>query len=129
MNLVLNDEILFFNYTLDQVSRGDYLFHTFYPKVAIAPKKAALVEGETFECDVYLASYSLQPNLFTAKINSQKVESRDGVAHFKSKPHSIGKKVIQAELSLQNPATGQITTKKGKYTYEVFPKCSRDCQR
>ena len=127
-NLVLNDEILFLNYTMDCVSRGDFI-PTFYPRVAIAPKKAALIEGEAIECDVYLSSYSTQPDIFTAKINGQKVEVKDGVAHFKSKPHSIGKKVIKAELSMRNPATGQVTTTKGEFEYEVLPKCSRDCQQ
>ena len=127
-NIVLNDENIFLNYTLDQVSRSYNTSPVFF-RVGIFPNKAALIEGETMKFDVILCSYSIQSDLFTAKINGQKVEVKDGIAHFKSKPHSIGKKVIKAELSMRNPATGQVVTQKGEYQYEVFPKCSRDCQQ
>jgi hypothetical protein len=127
-NLVLNDEFIFLNYTMDQVSRSYNTSPVFF-RVGIFPNKAALIEGETVKFDVILCSYSVQSDLFTAKINGQKVEIKDGVAHFKSKPNSVGKKVIKAELSMRNPATGQVVTQKGEYQYEVFPKCSRDCQQ
>lgn len=127
-NLVLNDKILFLNYTMDRVSQKFILIFDKY-RVAIAPKKAALIEGECFESDVYITKYSSNPMEMSIRVNGIDLPLKDGVAHYKSKFQSTGKKTIEAVASIRNLMTGEIITTKGAFEYEVLPKCSRDCQQ
>jgi hypothetical protein len=126
-NRVKIDEITLLNYYYSQTggttTREDYF------KTAIAPKKAVLIEGETFEADIYLAMYASSPGSnMIIKVNGEPLEIKEGVAHFKSKNQTIGTKTIKAEALIRNPLTGQTTTTEGSFEYQVLPKCSRDCQ-
>ena len=127
-NKIKTDEITLLNYYFNITSSTDVCGWTVY-RAAIAPKKAALIEGETFEADVFIASYSnnLGSNVII-KVNGEPLEIKEGVAHFKSKNQTIGTKTIKAEAIIRNPLTGQTTTTEGSFEYQVLPKCSRDCQ-
>jgi hypothetical protein len=126
-NKVKIDEITVLNYyyakTGCTTTREDYY------KTAIAPKKAVIIEGETFEADVYIASYSsnLGSNVII-KVNGEPIEIKEGVAHFKSKNQTIGTKTIKAEAIIRNPLTGLTKTTEGTFEYQVLPKCSTNCQ-
>jgi hypothetical protein len=125
-NQIKIDEIAFLNYGEYMTSPNDWGFNKF--KTAIAPKKAVLIEGETFEADIYIASYSSNPGRnVVIKVNGEPLEIKEGVAHFKSKNQKIGSQTIKAEAQIRNPLTGQITTSEGVFEYQVLPKCSRDC--
>ena len=127
-NILLNDENIFLNYTLERVSQEiDLIFDKY--KVAIAPKKAALIEGEYFESDIYITKYSSNPMEMSIRVNGIDLPLKDGVAHYKSKFQSTGKKSIEAVASIRNLMTGELITTKGAFDYEVLPKCSRDCQQ
>lgn len=121
------DEISLFTYMTSSFCRIDIKFDEF--KVAIAPKKAVLLTGETFNADIYLASYSSRPGSdVTIWVNNQEVPVKDGVAHFENMEQSFGKKNIKAVAKVKNPLTGQVNTYKGEFEYEVLPKCRRDCK-
>ena len=123
--------------TLDKMS---YIFSNLYSfsvedirfdafKVAIAPQKAAIIEGEKFKADIYIASYSTRPGSFVKFfVNNQEVQANQGVAHFETTETKVGKQTIKAVASIQNPLTGQVTTSTGMFEYEVLPKCSKNCQ-
>jgi hypothetical protein len=121
------DEITFLNYYYSKTN-GTTIEEDYY-RTAIAPKKAVLIEGETFEADIFLAKYASSPgrNLII-KVNGEPLKIKDGVAHFKNKNQTIGTKTIKAEAIIRNPLTGQTMTTLGSFEYQVLPKCSRDCQ-
>ena len=126
-NRILLDKVPYLNYTYNMTSSGEMIFDQF--KVAIAPQKAALFEGETFKSDVYLASYSSNLGSYvTISINNHEVKMKDGVAHFETIETTVGKKKVKAIASIRNPLTGQVKTAYGEFEYEVLPKCSRDCK-
>jgi hypothetical protein len=126
-NQVKIDEIVYLDYYVVSTTYQGLIFDMY--KTAIAPKKAALIEGETFETDIYLAAYSSNPGSNTIiKVNGEPLEIKEGVAHFKSKNQTIGTKTIKAEALVKNRLTGQTTTTVGSFEYQVLPKCSRDCQ-
>ncbi len=124
-NQIVRDEIAFYNYVLDQTTPHYSGLTKFL--VAIAPKKAAIIEGEKFEADIYLASYSYARDNFIVTIDSDTLLVRDGVAHYKVKPKNIGLRNVKAQISVVNPITGHITTTTGELEYHVLPKCSLDC--
>ncbi len=124
---IQSDKIVMLNYFKNQIGGTEMICGPTF-RTAIAPKKAALIEGETFEADIYLASYSSSPGSnVTFKVNGEPLEIHDGVAHFKSKNQTIGTKTIKAEAIIRNPLTGQTKTTEGSFEYQVLPKCSRDC--
>jgi hypothetical protein len=127
-NQIKMDEILFLEYYFKHNNIEELLrFDSF--KTAIAPKKAVLIEGETFEADIYLAAYAPSPKKdVVIKVNGEPLEIHEGVAHFKSKNQIIGTKTIKAEAIIRNPLTGLTKTTEGSFEYQVLPKCSRDCQ-
>lgn len=126
-NQIKIDEIAFLNYEEGETAPNYCGFTSF--KTAITPKKAVLVEGETFEADVYITSYSINLGKnVVIKVNGEPLEIKEGVAHLKSKNQTIGTKTIRAEVLIKNPLTGQTTTSVGSFEYQVLPKCSRDCQ-
>jgi GldM N-terminal domain len=125
-NQIQSDETAFLMYYTSKMCVIDMRFDAF--KTAIAPKKAVLIEGESFEADIYLAAFSSSPYNLKVKVNDETLEAKEGVAHFKSKKETVGLKKIIAEASIRNPLTGQVTTTQGYFEYEVLPKCKRDCQ-
>jgi hypothetical protein len=126
-NQVKADEIAILNF-FDSQATGIAIDEDYF-KTAIAPKKAALIEGEIFEADIYLTKYESRPNSnVIIKVNGEPLEIKDGVAHFKSKSQTIGTKTIKAEAIIRNPLTGQTTTTEGSFEYQVLPKCSMNCQ-
>lgn len=92
-------------------------------KVAIAPKKAYLIRGDKFEADVYLAAYSSMPgNNVSISVNGTGVGLKEGVGHYETTPSTIGKQTVNANASIRNPLTGQVTNSTGTFEYEVGEK-------
>jgi hypothetical protein len=126
-NQIKMDEIHLLNYYFKKTMVEDLIrFDAF--KTVIAPKKTALIEGEIFEADIYLAAYSSSPNNFMIKVNGEILEVKQGVAHFKSNKETVGSKKIKAEASVRNSLSGHFIKGEGYFEYQVLPKCSRDCQ-
>jgi hypothetical protein len=121
------DMIPFLNYLFNIVGSGDIKFDAY--KVGIAPQKTILIEDETFIADIYLAQYSSNsgPNV-SIFINNKEVPLIGGVAHFERLEQNVGKKKVEATAIIKHPLTGQTTTTKGEFEYNVLPKCHRDCK-
>jgi hypothetical protein len=128
-NQILRDEVFYYNYVLDQTAPNYCGLTKFL--VAIAPKKSTIMEGEKFEADIYLSSYSYSSmnNNFIVTVNSDTLVVKDGIAHYKVKPKNIGSKNIKAQISIRNPVTGEISIATGEFEYQVLPKCSIDCNK
>lgn len=129
-NLISIDETCILNFNLNKVSSYHEIKHYGF-RIAIAPKKAALIEGETFESDIYLTTYALEQNLeslIALSVNGQNIPFNGGTVHYQSPPQSVGKKSVRAVMSLKNPATGEVVSRQSEFEYEVLPKCKKECQ-
>jgi hypothetical protein len=127
-NQIKTDEIILLNYLFREIAfDNNFGFDQF--KTVITPQKGGLIEGETFEADVFMGVFSTNPGKnCSIRVNGEPVEMQQGVAHFKSKNETIGTKVMKAEALIKNPLTGQTKITESYFEYQVLPKCSRDCQ-
>ena len=126
-NTIKMDEIILLNYYYGRFSVCDIRFDTY--KTVIAPRKAFLIEGETFETDVFLTAYSsdFRSNVIF-RANDKILGTNRGIAHFKGEKETVGTKTFKAVATIKNPLTGQVSTAESSFQYEVLPKCRRDCQ-
>lgn len=127
INLILVDENRSLNYMFTQVGTcyRSVSFDMF--KLGIAPKKAALIEGESFEGDIFIVPYSSLSNWdrpISAVVNGLSVPLINGVGHYVSTPQSLGKKTLKATLSTSDNSYLPIS----EYEYEVIPQCKKSCQ-
>ena len=123
------DEILYLTYIQDKVSGRMHTDCNDCFRVAIAPKKAAIIEGEKFEADIYLGKYGSYPNEYLIiAANDQILPVKDGVAHYSITEENVGLKRIKAQISIYNPFTGATKIIKNEFEYHVLPKCSKNCQ-
>ncbi len=105
------------NYFLKKVGGEDIVFNQF--KVVSAPKKSYVIMGETFETDIFLSASSSSIEGMTVKVNGSNVPVKDGVANYSASASSTGIKPYNVEISITNPVTGEVTTEKGSFEYEV----------
>jgi hypothetical protein len=99
-------------------------------RVAIAPKKAILVEGEDMQAELYITEYKkYSGNELSFEVNQKSIEVKEGVAIFKEYKPKIGENKIRVTATLKNLFTGGTETTLGELSYEVLPKCSRDCAK
>ncbi len=104
------------NYCMDRASgKLDIKLDKFI--LAIAPKKAYLISGrDKFEADIVVGAYSSTANNIKISTGAMK----DGVSHYTgSVEQGTGEKTFSASASITNPATGQVTSVKSDFKYEV----------
>lgn len=127
-NYILSDNRLFLNYISKQIGGTGIIEDYFH--VAIAPRKASIIVGETFEADSYLAKYSsYYGSNITFFIDGKEVPVNYGIAHFSTQPQDIGTKKMNVEVHIRNPLTGMVFKQFGEFEYEVLPKCAKNCQQ
>ena len=124
------DEIQYLFYIQDKVSGRMNTGCNDCFRVAIAPKKAAIIEGEKFEADIYLAKYtnSAVGMEITFTVDNQNLPFKEDVAHYSKIENKTGVKKVKAVVSFRNILTGEIKTRNGEFEYHVLPKCSKNCQ-
>jgi hypothetical protein len=128
-NQILRDEVFFYSYVLDQTARN-YCGITQKLGVAIVPNKSVIIEGEKFEADIYISNIvTSRPDSCIFRVNNQILKVTDGVGHYKETAKSTGLKRVKAQISVTNPATGEITDMNSEFEYQVLPKCSIDCNK
>ena len=129
-NQIKIDGLVYHNYINDKVNRRYTTGCNDCFRVAIAPKKAAIIEGEKFEADIYLAKYtnSVVGTEITFKVDNQNLPFNEDVAHYSKIENKKGLKKLKAVVSFRNILTGAIMTRNGEYEYHVLPKCSQNCQ-
>ncbi len=129
-NFILNDETAFLNYYVDKIGccRG-CSFYPHYYRASIIPTRLPIIEGESFESDIYLSKLLKDPLVCTFEVDGKQMPVKNGVAHFVSMPQTIGKKSNKITVTMKNPKNDSLMTLNREYEYEVLPKCSRDCQQ
>jgi gliding motility-associated protein GldM len=115
-----NSTAAILNYCLDKASgKIDYKPDSYI--CAIAPKKAYLITGrDKFEADITMGAYSSTSSAISITANGSGLKIDKGIAHYSGGTESTpGEKTFTATATLRNPATGQATTVKGEFKYEV----------
>lgn len=127
-NRIELDKFAYIEYTLySSIGCMNITFNDY--KVAIAPTKSYLMEGDTMKAYIYVAQYSSNTGRDVQFIvNNREVSAEDGVVNFEKRETTLGKKVLKATVRIRNPLTGQIKNSEGSFEYEVFPKCRYDCK-
>jgi hypothetical protein len=129
-SLSINDRLMVLYYYQDKIGcdKCAIIFDGY--KVAIAPKKAFLLEGEKMEAEIYLARFAKSSDdVISIETNGQNLLVKDGIARFQEVTQKIGTHVISSKASYKNLKTGETLTVRGELKYEVLPKCSRDCAK
>jgi gliding motility-associated protein GldM len=106
------------NYCLKKVGgEEDVKFDNFQP--GVAAKKNYVILGETFEADVFMSAFSSKADNVTISVDGRSIPLKDGIGAFSEKPGSIGEKKFTVVLNVKNPTSGQTTSVKKEFSYEV----------
>lgn len=122
LNKLQNDakstEAAVLNYLMSKVGGEEIKFDKY--QVVSAPKKSYVINGETYEADLYMsASSSNVGTNMTASVNGGNLPVIDGVAKYSVTPSGVGVKKYTARFSVVNPVTNQTTTVEKEFEYEV----------
>ena len=124
-NIRIIDKLNILLFFQDKVKSNDLVFDGF--RVAIAPKKATILQGEKMEAEIYTAQFAKYSINTSISANGKSLITNDGIAHFEETPTTVGEHKITASITVKNPMTGETETVRGELKYDVLPKCSRDC--
>lgn len=94
-------------------------------RVVSAPKKSYLLNGETYEADVFLSAAAGNDSKtgISISVNGARLPlDKDGNARYVAKATSLGKKTYIATASVTNPVTGKTESYKQEFEYEVGEK-------
>jgi hypothetical protein len=128
-NTLAIDKMTILSYCEDMTSGHTILIFDGY-RIAIAPKKASIIEGEKIEAEIYLAKYAKSSdNVISIEVNGKNLNLKEGVALFEYIPSKLGINSILAKINIKDPISNEINSLKGELRYEVLPKCSRDCAK
>ncbi len=108
------------NYLMGKVGGEDIVLDKF--TVVSAPKKSYVINGETFETEVFLsASAGGSSNTgISIRVNGTPVRvDEEGVARWSTPARGAGIKTYTADISVTNPVTGDVNTYKRSFEYEV----------
>ncbi len=108
------------NYLMGKVGGEDIVLDKF--TVVSAPKKSYVINGETFETEVFLsASAGASSNTgISIRVNGTPVRvDQEGVAKWSAPARGAGIKTYTADITVTNPVTGETNTYKRSFEYEV----------
>jgi hypothetical protein len=126
-NIRITDKLNILLYFQDKVTSNDIVFDGF--RVAIAPQKATIFQGEKMKAEIYIAQFAKSSTNTAISANGKSLIANNGIAHFEEVPTNVGEHIISASITVKSPTTGETETVKGELKYEVLPKCSRDCAK
>lgn len=85
----------------------------------ISADRSYLTVGEEISADIFLGAYSSTTDNIFIKINGQNVPVKNGKAKFEALANSIGKKDLNAVITIRNPLTNEVKSYKKSFHYEV----------
>ena len=112
-----SSETAVLNYLMGKVGGEDIVFNKF--RVVSAPKKSYVIKGEKFETELFLSASSDKIKGMSVKVDGSNVPVKDGVANYTANANSTGVKKYNVNISITNPVTGEVTSEKGSFEYEV----------
>ncbi|MDH3649818.1 MAG: gliding motility protein GldM [Saprospiraceae bacterium] len=108
------------NYLMGKVGGEEIVLDKF--TVVSAPKKSYIINGETFETEVFLsASAGASSNTgISIRVNGSPVRvDAEGVARWSSPARGVGVKTYTADITVTNPVTDETVTYKKSFEFEV----------
>lgn len=123
LNKLKNDakasESTVLNYLMNKIGQTTDLVFDQYQVVSSA-KKTYIIQGEKFESDIFLSSYSTAPGQgMSVSVNGASVPVQNGIAKYSVGGGSPGIKKYTANVTLVNPVTKKAETYTGQFEYEV----------
>lgn len=115
-----NAEALAVSKMAEKVGGKEIVFNSFFP--VINAKKAYVIKGEKFEAEVSLGAYSsdIPAENIDLRINGTKMRiGDDGKAQYTATAGSTGTTTLNLQATVLNPLTGEKTTGKSVFEYEV----------
>ncbi len=89
--------------------------------VVNSPKQTYLLQGDTYEADIFLSAASSQAKV-NVSVNGSSLPAREGVATYKSTPSGLGEQSYTASITVTNPFNNKSETYKKTFKYTVGTK-------
>ncbi len=89
--------------------------------VVNSPKQTYLLQGDTYEADIFLSAASSQARV-SVNVNGQSLPASGGVATYKSTPSGLGEQSYTASITVTNPFNNKTETYKETFKYTVGTK-------
>ncbi len=105
------------NYFLEKCGGESIVFDKF--RVVSSPKKSYIIKGEKYESDIFLSASSQNIKGMSVTVGGSSLPVKEGVAKYTATAGSTGVKKYTATISITNPVTGEKTTERGEFEYEV----------
>ena len=120
INDTKSTEAAVLNYLMGKVGGEEVVLDQF--QVVSSPVKTYVMDGETFETDVFLSASASQAT--NAKIGisvngANLAVDETGAAKFSQRASGVGIKKYRAQISVENPVTGEIKNYDREFEYEV----------
>lgn len=115
-----NAEALGVGKLAELVGGKQIVFNQFFP--VINAKKAYVIRGGKFEAEVSLGAYSsdIPPANINLTVDGKRLPvGKDGKAIFSAAASGLGTKTLNLSATVTNPLTGEVSTSKSTFDYEV----------
>ena len=115
-----NAEALAVSKMAEKVGGKEIVFNSFFP--VINAKKAYVIKGDKFEAEISLGAYSsdIPAENIDLTINGTKLRvGDDGKAVYSANASETGTKTLNLQATVLNPLTGEKSTGKSVFEYEV----------
>lgn len=91
----------------EELKPDEVVFNAFSAQVT--SPSAYILQGETFEANVFLAATSSKNDNVSVSVNGQGLKPDDkGIAHYKASP-GVGEYELKGSIALRNPKTNAVT--------------------
>ncbi|MFT4663192.1 MAG: gliding motility-associated protein GldM [Gammaproteobacteria bacterium] len=88
-------------------------------EAVVSANKSYVIRGEQLQAEVFLGSYSSTVDNISVAVNGRNYPVRNGKAIINVSPDGIGKKELNAKITMENPLTGQVESYSKTFVYEV----------
>ncbi len=108
------------NYLMGKVGGEEIVLDKF--TVVSAPRKSYVINGESFETEVFLSASASQASNtgVSIRVNGANLPTdENGVAKWSAPARGAGIKTYTADISVTNPVTGEVDTYQRTFEYEV----------
>lgn len=113
----LSESALIF-FFISQFSGCNFTYAPIY--VFAQSSKSSIRLGETYEAEIALGTYSSEA-IFEVEVNGDTLNQMQGKAIYRVRPDKTGEQHYNATIHYTNPITGETTTFRKAFYFEVIP--------
>ena len=106
------------NYCAKKVGGEETIRFDSYEPV-VSATKSYLIQGETYEADVFLGAYSTQTDNIRISVNGTGLNVQQGKAHYSARAEGLGEKKLNVSVNVINPLTKEPKNYQKEFIYEV----------